>query len=125
MSLFIVLSSVLTRRCLLLEPLQTTSFPSVKTSCTLQALVFTSPQSSVYSHMDYVLHSMPETTSHRKIRLRQLSGGSKGSLVTSPGKGPVSPTKLPTSPRHPKSPTKSLQLPKVSMFCIHSKTSLT
>ncbi|CAH1792106.1 unnamed protein product [Owenia fusiformis] len=83
----------LERRSFLLEPISTTHYTNVSTSKNLQCHIFTSHQSSLYTHCSHTLQYHPETLGHRKIRSRRFS--TRGSV----GKPPTSPTKkVPTSP---------------------------
>lgn len=56
----------------LLEPLQTTYFTSIKSSPVLSPLVFTGPNSSVYTHTNHTLHYVRETEWHLHVRRKNL-----------------------------------------------------
>lgn len=85
----------------MLSPEAALSPASLSVSPSLSAFIFTHPNSSVYAHLPRVLHYVPETASHRKIRLRSKSSEHHPKMPISPKKGPkspTSPTKMPSSP---------------------------
>ncbi|XP_074643398.1 chromatin-remodeling ATPase INO80-like [Tubulanus polymorphus] len=93
----------LDRNSLLLTPLRTTYFTNTQNSCVLTDLVFTSNTSTIYTHIDHTYYCMRETTSHRKIRLKQVLQATTPQNITSPSKSPTkskhhSPTKKHHSP---------------------------
>ena len=76
----------------LLEPVQTTYYTNINSSPVLKDLVFTGYNSKISSHVNHVLHYMPETIAHRQTRLKQLQlSHIRKNFTKSP---PHSPTKV-------------------------------
>lgn len=75
----------------LLEPEFPLSHPNVHSSNILRGLVFCSPTSTAYIHINHTLHCMAETREHRRLRLRHSR---RTESVTSPKHNPLSPFKV-------------------------------
>ena len=93
MNFYVCRGQHLHRDSFLLEPVQTTYFTNIESSPLLSPLVFTGPNSSVYTYTEHVIHSVRETEWHlhirRKNRLKHNVHGKKQTRTP-----PHSPTKV-------------------------------
>ncbi|GAB6031698.1 hypothetical protein CHUAL_009450 [Chamberlinius hualienensis] len=104
------------------DPFSAKSWLSFKNSSTLQELIFTSYNSDVYTHNDHVIHSMPETTQHRKIRekrlisrhqpIKPLADAVTSQISTQAGASrPSKPVQITKTPQSPSFHSEDQQLP--------------
>ncbi|KAL4238749.1 putative DNA helicase ino80 [Mactra antiquata] len=94
-------SHCLQKDSFLLEPVQTTYFTNIQSSPTLSSLVFTGPQSTIYTHTNHVIHYVRETEWHLNVRRKNLIQRNILSKRHPTRTPPHSPTKSPKSPELP------------------------